>query len=233
MAAQKKAKKGAETRTKKDARKAPAKAVAKAAPVKVPAKKTPSPKKVMRAPAKPVKKTVAKKQAPAAKAAPKKAPPQQPKRLTKATPVAEAAKKDVMRKAVSKSAASAESKKTRLHQGDLDHFKLELLAMRDRITGQSGSMRSAALQRHDETNPEEDGTDAFLRLQTLEQVSSQQQIIGNIDEALRAIEKGSYGVCDMCGELISKPRLSVLPFAKNCIKCQSEMERPNRLGGRR
>jgi RNA polymerase-binding transcription factor DksA len=105
--------------------------------------------------------------------------------------------------------------------------------MRDRITGQSGSMRTAALQRTDEVNPEEDGTDAFMRLQTLEQVSSQHQIIANIDEALRAIEKGTYGVCDTCGELISKPRLSVLPFAKNCIKCQSEMENPRRMGGRR
>jgi len=105
--------------------------------------------------------------------------------------------------------------------------------MRDRITGQSGSMRNAALQRDDEVNPEEDGTDAFMRLQTLEQVSSQQLIITNINEALRAIEKGSYGVCDTCGELISKQRLSVLPFAKNCIKCQSEMERPNRPNGRR
>ena len=105
--------------------------------------------------------------------------------------------------------------------------------MRDRITGQSGSMRNAALQRNDETNPEEDGTDAFMRLQTLEQVSSQQQLIANIDEALRSIEKGTYGVCDTCGELISKPRMTVLPFAKNCIKCQSEMERTPRPGGRR
>jgi len=113
-------------------------------------------------------------------------------------------------------------------KSDLDQFKTDLLAMRDRITGQSGAMRNAALQRDDEVNPEEDGTDAFMRLQTLEQVSSQQQILANINAALRAIEKGSYGVCDICGELINKPRLAVLPFAKYCIKCQSEMERPGR-----
>ena len=121
--------------------------------------------------------------------------------------------------------ATAAEKKNRFQKSDLDQFKAELLAMRDRITGQSGSMRSAALQRTDETNPEEDGTDAFMRLQTLEQVSTQHQLIANIDEALRSIEKGAYGVCDRCGELISKPRLAVLPFATNCIKCQSEMER--------
>lgn len=145
-----------------------------------------------------------------------------------AAPSPETATKDAMNPV-----ASAESKRAHFNKSDLAHFKLDLLAMRDRITGQSGSMRNAALQRTDEVNPEEDGTDAFMRLQTLEQVSSQQQIISNIDEALRSIEKGSYGVCGMCGELISKPRLTVLPFAKNCIKCQSDMERQSRPGGRK
>jgi len=123
--------------------------------------------------------------------------------------------------------------KPRFNKADLDLFKNDLLGMRDRITGQSGSMRTDALQRTDEVNPEEDGTDAFMRLQALEQVSSQHQIITNINESLRSIEKGTYGVCDMCGELINKARLSVLPFAKNCIKCQSEMERPHRTSGRK
>lgn len=181
------------------------------------------------------------------KKAVKKAPPQA-KPAKKVIPTAAAPKKDLVKKTVSnatlptpktehKSAPKivpvAEPKKARLQKRDLDQFKIELLAMRDRITGQSGSMRSAALQRTDEINPEEDGTDAFMRLQTLEQVSSQQQLIANIDEALRSIEKGTYGVCDTCGELISKPRMTVLPFAKNCIKCQSEMERAPRPGGRR
>ncbi len=132
-----------------------------------------------------------------------------------------------------KHSAAQEPRRQRFSQTDLDHFRTELLAMRDRITGQSGSMRQDALQRSDEINPEEDGTDAFLRLQALGQVSSQQQTVATIDESLRAIEKGTYGACDMCGELISKQRLTVLPFAKNCIHCQSEMERASRPGGRR
>ncbi len=137
------------------------------------------------------------------------------------------------RKAPARPAVTADSKKPRFYKGDLEQFKAELLAMRERITGQSGSMRHAALQRNDEINPEEDGTDAFMRLQTLEQVGSQHRDIANIDDALRSIEKGTYGLCEMCGELISKPRLTVLPFATNCIKCQSEMERMSRRGGRR
>jgi len=112
---------------------------------------------------------------------------------------------------------------------DLRQFQLELLAMRDRIANQSGVMKTAALQRSDEINVEEDGTDSFLRLQTLGQVGTQQSIITKINEALHAISKGTYGICDICGALINKERIAVLPFARNCITCQSEMEqRSNR-----
>lgn len=216
----------------------------------------PQPKKSRSAPSKPSAK------APSAPSRPPKTSFKKPAVATKAKTVkpvasaAEAPKKDLSKKPVktapvpvqklsikalpkplpkpeSKPAQTAKQKTTRFSKNDLEVFKIELLAMRDRITGQSGAMRSAALQRSDEINPEEDGTDAFMRLQTLEQVSSQQQLVANIDESLRAIEKGSYGVCDTCGDLINKPRLSVLPFAKNCITCQSELERPPRTVGRR
>lgn len=128
---------------------------------------------------------------------------------------------------------AAKPKKHRFAKKDLTQFREELLGMRDRISDQAGAMRTAALQRHDEVNPEEDGTDAFIRLQTLNQVGSQQQMVSSIDEALRSIEEGTYGVCDMCGELITKQRLKVLPFAHNCINCQSEVEKYRRTARRR
>lgn len=180
-------------------------------PKKVPLKKIAAPKTVAR--------KVAPPKAPLIETAAKRAShPKAVNTVPPPTPVQKSA-------APKKTAAAEKAKKHRFQQTDLDQFKIELLAMRERITGQSGSMRNDALQRTDEVNPEEDGTDAFMRLQTLEQVSTQHQLIAKIDEALRSIEKGTYGVCDMCGDLISKPRLSVLPFAKNCIKCQAEMER--------
>lgn len=229
--ATKKTSKAAPAKTiKKNTAPASARPSAKAHTGKAPAKKAapakPAPKPAPKASAKPK----------AVKAAPPKAAAPQKdlsKKIVKTAPIVHKPAPKAVAKPAPKAAPAADHKKAvRFNKSDLDQFKVELLAMRDRITGQSGSMRNAALQRTDEVNPEEDGTDSFLRLQTLEQVSSQQQIITNIDEALRAIEKGTYGVCDMCSELISKPRLSVLPFAKNCIKCQSEMENPRRVGRR-
>jgi len=36
---------------------------------------------------------------------------------------------------------------------------------------------------------------------------------------------GTYGACEKCSELIAKPRLKAQPFAKLCIKCQSDAEK--------
>lgn len=46
-----------------------------------------------------------------------------------------------------------------------------------------------------------------------------------IDDALEKVEEGTYGICEECGEAINKKRLKIIPFARYCIKCQSEFER--------
>ena len=73
---------------------------------------------------------------------------------------------------------------------------------------------------------DDDGSDAFLRLQSLSQVDSQNKIIFKIDDALRRIADGTYGICEICGQLIRKPRLMNMPFVHTCMECQSEMESP-------
>lgn len=45
-----------------------------------------------------------------------------------------------------------------------------------------------------------------------------------MDEALRKLERGSYGLCDDCGEPIAEARLKVAPYAVCCVGCQQERE---------
>lgn len=45
-----------------------------------------------------------------------------------------------------------------------------------------------------------------------------------MDESLRKMEDGTYGVCEGCGEEIDEERLRVMPFATNCVKCKSDTE---------
>ena len=45
-----------------------------------------------------------------------------------------------------------------------------------------------------------------------------------IEESLRKLEEGSYGLCDSCGNQIDEQRLSVMPFTTLCVECQKKAE---------
>jgi DnaK suppressor protein len=47
----------------------------------------------------------------------------------------------------------------------------------------------------------------------------------NIEEALLRFEEGDYGICDECGDEIPIGRLKVMPFARYCVRCKSDIER--------
>ncbi len=49
--------------------------------------------------------------------------------------------------------------------------------------------------------------------------------IEEIDNALKKIKKGKYGVCENCGRKINKQRLTAIPFVSLCIKCKETEER--------
>ena len=112
---------------------------------------------------------------------------------------------------------------------DLADFRKRLILLRQETMGQSATLKTNALEHTDDRGSEDDdGSDAFMRLQNLSQVDSQNKVIQMIDEALHRIADGTYGICDMCGQLIRKPRLMNLPFVRTCMECQSEMENPLR-----
>ena len=59
---------------------------------------------------------------------------------------------------------------------------------------------------------------------SLQRLSAYRKLTYNIDEALRKIAAGTYGICEDCGEEISEKRLLVLPTATLCIDCQEQKE---------
>ena len=107
---------------------------------------------------------------------------------------------------------------------ELALFRENLRVLRAKLSGKAASLQSQSLHRYDEVNNAEDGTDAMLRNTELKKASLDEDQIKQIDMALLALEKGSYGVCHNCGRKIGAKRLLAIPFAKFCIQCQSEME---------
>jgi DnaK suppressor protein len=59
----------------------------------------------------------------------------------------------------------------------------------------------------------------------LMRLAAHRKMLLDIDEALRKIGEGTYGICEECGEEISEKRLKVLPTATLCISCQENKER--------
>lgn len=65
----------------------------------------------------------------------------------------------------------------------------------------------------------------------LQRLSAHRKLLHNIDEALRKISEGTYGICEECGEEISEKRLLVLPAATHCVDCQENKEQLEALEG--
>lgn len=68
------------------------------------------------------------------------------------------------------------------------------------------------------------GSDTFEMDFSMEQLENKENLLYEIDEALKKIENKTYGLCESCDKKIPKTRLAAIPFAKNCIQCQEKEE---------
>lgn len=69
------------------------------------------------------------------------------------------------------------------------------------------------------------GSDAYDRDFALSLLSQEQDALYEIEEALKRIEGGTYGVCEMSGKPIPHARLEAIPFARFTVECQTQIEK--------
>ena len=72
------------------------------------------------------------------------------------------------------------------------------------------------------------GSDAYDRDFALSLLSQEQDALYEIDQALKRIDLGTYGVCEMSGKPIPHARLEAIPFARFTVECQSQLEKQNK-----
>ncbi len=58
----------------------------------------------------------------------------------------------------------------------------------------------------------------------LKKLTSHKETLNKIDEALRKLEDGTYGICEECGAEIPEERLKIIPFAIYCVDCMERIE---------
>src|SRR5205823_14585327 len=72
------------------------------------------------------------------------------------------------------------------------------------------------------------GSDAYDRDFALSLLSQEQDALYEIDQALKRIDLGTYGICEMSGKQIPRTRLEAIPFPRFTVECQSHLEKQNK-----
>ena len=77
------------------------------------------------------------------------------------------------------------------------------------------------------------GTDNFDRDFALSLLSSDQDAVYEIEEALKRIEKKTYGICELTGKPIPRARLEAIPWTRFTVNAQAQLEKDGALRQRR
>lgn len=115
-------------------------------------------------------------------------------------------------------------------------YRQALLNLKERITDDMKHISEDALKKSQkEASGDISGyslhmadlaTDAYDREFSLGLASNDRNALLQINDALKRIDEGVFGVCQMCRKPIAKVRLKALPFARLCLKCQRFQEKP-------
>jgi RNA polymerase-binding transcription factor DksA len=110
-----------------------------------------------------------------------------------------------------------------------------LLELRERLVHQmSGLAKESAEEMSSYSlHMADSGTDNFDRDFALSLLSSDQDAIYEIEEALKRIEKKTYGICELTGKPIPSTRLDAIPWTRFTVEAQSQLEREGALRQRR
>ena len=110
-----------------------------------------------------------------------------------------------------------------------------LLDLRERLMNQMSGLakESAEEMASYSLHMADSGTDNFDRDFALSLLSSDQDAIYEIEEALRRIEKNTYGVCELTGKAIPKARLDAIPWTRFTVEAQAQLEREGALRQRK
>jgi DnaK suppressor protein len=117
-----------------------------------------------------------------------------------------------------------------MNPAQLAYFRQKLLHWKDEILreaeGTMAQLKSGPIREADLTDRASSETDWAIELRTRDR---QRKLISKIDSALRRIESGDYGFCEVTGEPIALARLEARPIATMTVEAQERHERNERV----
>ena len=114
-------------------------------------------------------------------------------------------------------------------------FCLHLLELREQLVKQMNGLAEESAQEMAgySLHMADSGTDNFDRDFALSLLSSDQDAVYEIEEALKRIERKTYGVCELTGKQIPKARLEAIPWTRFTVEAQAQLEKDGALKSRR
>jgi DnaK suppressor protein len=110
-----------------------------------------------------------------------------------------------------------------------------LMDLRERLVAQMNGLakESAEEMAGYSLHMADSGTDNFDRDFALSLLSSDQDAMYEIEEALKRIEKNTFGICELTGKQIPRARLEAIPWTRFTVEAQAQLERDGALRQRR
>ena len=108
----------------------------------------------------------------------------------------------------------------------IDELKIILLERKENILSNINNSRANIDQlKEQEINDDLDYAELISDSFTEGMIANHQvEELNQIEESLKKIALGTYGICDMCGVTIPLGRLKAKPFAKFCTECRTVYE---------
>ncbi len=120
-----------------------------------------------------------------------------------------------------------------LSKQQTEEFKQRLLKEKEKTTSnieqRDTDYDEGELSSYD-NHPADSGDELFLRERDQAITDMQEDMLSDVDRALKAIEDGTYGICEVCGKEIEFERLDIIPETRLCIEHAKEEAEQNENG---
>ena len=125
--------------------------------------------------------------------------------------------------------------KNKFNKKELSVFKKTILKIKEEVVGDIKHISEDTLKKSQKDaagdisgytyHMADVATDAYDREFSLGLASNEQKSLYELDDALKRIEEGTFGICEECKSIMTKTRLKAVPYARLCVKCQGRRER--------
>ena len=125
-----------------------------------------------------------------------------------------------------------------LSEQDLSELEQHLLAERRKIMKDMGHLENTVLKVNQRDSSgdlsgysfhmADAGTDAMEREKAFLFASAEGRLLLEVNDALRRLYNGTYGICELCEKPIARARLDAMPYTRLCVSCKEKEEKLGR-----